>query len=120
MNRASEWKCLICVSSFGALFNHNVMSRSMRNRSSGFPTRSDKHRTVQFQEMARSLKFLIRKQREVAMVYPDMICFRNNLRVLQICLKIFIRFYFKIRKMKIRWLCSYPPLRRKRCPKQRT
>ena len=42
---------------------HIIWASLWENRSSGFPTRSDTNRAVQSQKMARSLKFVFRKQR---------------------------------------------------------
>ena len=41
------------------------MSRDARNRSSGFPTRSDTNRPVQVQKMARSLKICIYEEQDL-------------------------------------------------------
>ena len=46
---------------FWLIFYH-IWAAMQENRSSGFPTRSDTNRPVQLQNMARSLKFRIRKK----------------------------------------------------------
>ena len=70
-HEAAELEVLWSLSPFlqlaliGYCYNNWAVTRE--NRSSGFPTRSDTNRPVQSQKQARSLKFRIKKKREIVL-----------------------------------------------------